>query len=67
MCDFLSIFTQLTVFFFSPSQPQQWEVQDKDPDNIVQVLKVFQGLLKVFCPTLPKHVISLKKKKKSEI
>lgn len=27
--------------------PEQWEVGDKDPGSIIQVLKVFQGLLKL--------------------
>lgn len=41
-------------------QPEQWEVGGKDPDSISQVLKVFQGLLKVFCTTHPEVVMSLK-------
>lgn len=52
-CDVHSIFTLIYVltYVFFPVQPEQWEVGDKDPDSIIQVLKVFQGLLKVFCTT----------------
>lgn len=51
----------VTFSLFFPSQPEQWEVEDKDPDSIIQVFKVFQGLLKVL-PNLPKYVILLSKK-----
>ncbi len=46
--NYCEIETHMHFHFFLPMQTEDWDVKDKTPENMIQVLNLFQALLKVF-------------------